>query len=669
MRTAPEPQKKNKAIKKVIVDQRRKERDAMRKREKAHGERHIAAGHRAEEIFAKRADKSVAIAAANERFITSLFNNLRTSFAASIAVDEKLANKRPALSLEHSPAIDEKSSVAAGGMGMIAYTDFRTITMMVEDAIIPAYNGPVTEVEDFVVMARGVFHHEAGHVIHTTPLRDMGRAFDDTVRAGDNLDIEDRLAVFTGALDASGDPQAQTARYTKIHNMWNVLEDQRMESARVRDFPACQRYFEGLIYDLLTKDRDNDWWARSWLLLAGREYLPMDVWELSSKLVQADLDAAGWLAIVRQYKSATTPVELVTAIVEALEFTKDMEMPPSDSDMVGEHGEGDGSGSGGAGAGDKAEGGASENGDGSEGGTTGDGKGTPLEDPDTLNSGGSGTGDAYFSKKALTDAIKKMKVEANCDPADKGAIRAAIESSGNLGLEQYDGQTQAMGPNEESTAMALSTGIQRALETYVTQATPTWQWKTEEGVIDACSYRSREPGDLDYRMDMAGEAGAKLDLHVSVLADVSYSMASHMTQLSTMLLGMKLAVDELGIPSNFTIWSDDPANHAIYTNGPEHVIFPALGGTNPESALTDAIIRNVEERPHHLVLILTDGHWYNMDSVAPWRTSREQQFVVVKYGQGPREVHDADALVDLPELSMFPRLLEDALDRMLAKVV
>jgi hypothetical protein len=132
---------------------------------------------------------------------------------------------------------------------------------------------------------------------------------------------------------------------------------------------------------------------------------------------------------------------------------------------------------------------------------------------------------------------------------------------------------------------------------------------------------------------------------------------------------MKLACDELNIPNNFTIWSSGDENYRIYGDGPEEVTFPSLGGTDPTDALNDSVLQNEEDRPNHLFLVFTDGEWYGVDSVAPWRRTDDQQFVIVKFGQGPKHIHGADAIVELPTLSAFPELLRDALDTMLDGIV
>jgi len=675
MKTIPTPDPKAPAVAKMVRGTRRQERDRLRKAATAATKRDVAAAHAAQQMVAALNDPEQVKARTQRNFSSTLVEKLRTRLAAAISIEKALSDKHPALSIEAVHTLTNGGSLETGGMGVEAYTDFRSININIEEGAFPDPYGVGTEIVDFIATVRGVFHHEAGHILHTVPLRDLGRDFDDEVRDGQHVELNERLSALIGEAPVGMDPRDATHRYTAVHGVWNMIEDQRMESVRVRDFPACNRYFDHLVYDLLAKERDPQWWAKSWFLLAGREYLPLDIWDMSSHMFIRDADPLEWLTIVRDYKAATTTEGLIRGIVEAAEFMAENKVDADDGDaqdgQVGEHGQGQGNGTqqgdGRTGAGD----GASAPGDGSGGDNDKDGEGElrkPTEDPDTLDAG-QGVAGEYFSTTPMQDAIKKMKASESDELLHAPEVDGALEAAGYAGLRQYDGPTQPMAGYHLAEAQALATGIQQALETYVTQSTPTWQLDVEEGVLDPCAYRTREPGELNYNVGMDGSIGEVLDLHVSVLADVSYSMSSHMAQLSTMLLGMKLAVDELKISNNFTIWSDDPANHAIYTDGPEEVIFPALGGTDPSTALTDALVRNEEQRPHHLVLILTDGHWYNLDSVNQWRHSKEQQFIVVKWGQGPRDVHGADALIDLPKLTDFPKMLEDALDRMLASIV
>lgn len=648
------PKQKTKQQKKLISDARRRERDVSAKRKNALIDKERQGARSLAQANKQSRDPEVIKKQIKERYNTSLLNELRKRLASAASVD-------PALRANY-PAIDIRSSSVESEMGVEAYTDFRSITIKVDEARMPSPYGDPTALKDFVFAVKGLFHHEGGHIIHSWPLWDMWEGADQT--------FLDRAA------------KEGVTQYETLQQTWNAVEDQRMESARVRDFPAIQSYFEHMMGTFLLKERSDEFWEFSaWMLLGGREYLPAEVRGMAKASYQHDADK--WLGLVRAYKAAATKAELLDALLDCWLFMKEIgkAMPEGiDShDMAGMAIDGE----------QKAAASATKPGDGSEGTQKGAGKGkgtkgakkgsgpgngqpghdaeTPDEDPTELTAG-KGAGGAHFTKEALTDAIKQLTSQP-LSPADRDTLHTAMEQAAAPGLRSYDGQTEPMNAIEIGKATSLQNDLVRALETYVTRATPHWVNRTDEGILDPCAYRSREAGETDYNIGMAGEQGEVLDLHVSVLADVSYSMSSHMRQLSVSMLGMKYACDELKIPNNFTIWSDGANNFRIFEDGPEEVIFPTLGGTDPSMALDDAVVQNEQQRPNHLFLVFTDGEWYGVDSVAKWKNSDEQQFIIVKWGQGPRKIHGADAIVNLPRLDMFPDLLRDALDNMLDSIV
>jgi hypothetical protein len=649
------PKQKTKQQKKLISDARRRERDLSAKRKNALLDKDRE-GAKATAQAAKAArDPETIKKMVQERYSTSLINELRKRLASAVTVDSALR--------AYNPPIDLSVTTLHHETGVEAYTDFRSITLKIDEQRMPSPYGAPDALKEFMFAVKGMFHHEGGHIIHTWPLWDMWREADQ---------------VFLDRAKAEG-----VTQYATLQATWNAVEDQRMESARVRDFPAIQSYFEHMMGGFLLKERSDKFWEYSaWALLAGREYLPAAVRGVAKS--QFTADAEEWLRLVREYKAAKTRGELLDALLDCYLFNrKNGQQMPEGIDMHAIEGmatNGDqkalsaatkpGDGSEGSqtavGKGKGAEGGEGAEG-GSESGSEGDGDNAPEDDPTSITAG-RGEGDAHFTEKQLTDAIHKM-MSNPLSTADKDTLQKAMADATAPGLRSYDGQTQSMNAVEIGKAVALQNDLVRALETYVTRATPHWVHRTEDGVLDACAYRSREAGETDYNIGMAGEQGEVLDLHVSVLADVSYSMSSHMRQLSVSMLGMKYACDELNIPNNFTIWSDGAQNFRIYEDGPEEVIFPALGGTDPTVALDDAVVQNEEQRPNHLFLVFTDGAWYGVDSVGKWKNSDEQQFIIVKWGGGPRHIHGADAVVDLPSLDRFPDLLRDALDNMLDSIV
>ena len=640
----------NKQQRKALTEQRRKERDASGKRKKKWEQEERRAAHSAAQTHKQATDPALAKRRVEAQFTSNLLNELRTRLVGAISIEGPLYAVNPPLHLTFDHEVKSEA-------GVEAYTDFRTITLKVNEERVPSPYGDPSGLKDFVFSVKGLFHHEAGHILHSWPLWDMWR------EAEGSKGLDTWSINFFKRCDDLG-----VTGYQQLQQTWNGLEDQRMETARVRDFPVAQRYFEHMMGSFLLKQRSDEFWQFSaWALLAGREYLPAEIRQGAKEMFvpkakDPNATAEEWLDLVRAYKAASTKEELLDALLDAHEWliNHDEEMPQGMDDHDSE-----GTATNGA---QKAEGAATKPGEGEDGaGGTGEGTETPTEDPDVLTAG-RGAGGAHFTDKDFQDQIRSLK-NGELPQSDQGAVSNAMNTATNPGLRSYQGQTKPMSPTQVNEAIALQNGLTQALETYVTRATPHWVHRQDEGHLDPCAYRTREAGDTDYNIGMAGQQGEVLDLHVSVLADVSYSMSAHMPQLCTQLLGIKYACDELNIPSNFTLWSDAGENYRIYDSGPEEVVFPSLGGTNPTDALNDAVLQNEENRPNHLFLILTDGAWAGLDTILPWRKSNEQQFIIVKFGQGPHYIHGADALVDMPSLSKFPDLLRDALDNMLDAVV
>jgi len=646
MRSIPAPQKPSPAMKKLINKERRQYRDEIaRERQKAE-QRATEALKEKEQRLQKGTDED----RLRLGFAGSLTSRMTTTLRYAASVDPKLRGKGAAIDLDLQAA-----DGSLGETGWRAYTDFRKISISTEKGRVPdPISSPASDITAFLVGLRGLFHHEAGHCIYSMTPSSFFTEFNDSVRNGTaDQDVVDILKGVLGDMSTADD-------YAPLQYLWNVLEDQRMESARVRDFPACERYFDHLVYDFIAKDRDPEFWANSWTLFAGREYLPLDLWDMSSHMYIRDPQE--WLDIVRQYKSAVTVAEMMAAIAAAVvHLGTDGEGGVPDDRMPGEHSSGTGRSA-------PSDAGASVPGDGSGGaGDAGDPRGL-TDDPEYLTAG-LGSGGEYFTKKGFTDALTLLSRPEGVE--DREVLSKAMTDASRGGLPIYDGSTRPMTVEETRAAEACANGIQMALETHMTALTPTWVLRQEEGVIDPIDYRTRNAGEYTYHAAMSRDMVGEVDMHVSVLADVSGSMSSNMPQLSSQLLGFKLACDAMNIPSNFTLWSSVEQNYSVYQDGGEYVVYPAMGGTDPSDALDDAVLHNVEERDHHLVVILTDGEWYSVDSLEPWRTSSQQKFMVIQYGLSGtrRAIHGADYMFSISSLSEFPLLMERAMDGMIGEVV
>ena len=692
MKTLPAPNKPNKALKKTITARRRKERDNIKKRQKAADkkERDAARAWRTEQE-ARNNPRQI-----KERISQRFTKSLMKSLGEQIEAHMKL------FKLDKKYYVDFKASenYNVSAPPMSAYTDFKSISITLNEARMPDPFGTPEDKYNYVMSVKGIFHHEAGHLIHTVPFLELAHEWDGLVGGtchhnGGSLPASGRphnplvdgpasrdaeaAKQMQRFLDASNAPEglrplglSLERLYGPLHEMWNTLEDQRMESRRVLDFPAAKKYLTTMVSRfLLTSEAPME---RTWLLMAGRTYLPDEIRQMSKDAFP--LDAEEWLTIVNRYKAATTTKTLMSAVIDGYLWYHDSDsssaaMPDL---MGGEHGEPQRSATERPGLptnGDKAEEGAvTQDEEWAKAGKGGEDEGEGDSPPDLIDAG-RGEGDPKLTQEKFNNAIKQM---ANAPGlAEKAMMDAVMQDAGGEGLFDFDtvnqdsirGSAEDMTAEEVAAAGALVAGIEDALQVYVTANQPHWMNRQEDGVIEALEYRTREPGDLDYRRWFNGDDSEGFDIQVSVLADVSFSMQHHMRQLCVSLLAMKTACDNLGLDSTFSLWSDGSANYRIYERGPQNTVYPTLGGTNPTAAFNDMLTHNENNHEDHLVLVFTDGAWHGVDSVSRWRTAPNQRFVMVRFGGGG-QVHDMDEEFDIKALNELPDLLESSLEALMS---
>jgi hypothetical protein len=155
---------------------------------------------------------------------------------------------------------------------------------------------------------RGLAYHEGGHCRWTMPFRQLVEAAGLTYLARD---------------------------HNGFHQAWNMLEDQRMETAVVSDSPRKAAYLTPVIMTEMTDTVSNA--AANWPLLIWRKYLPTKIVRGARKLfvykhTQRGLDgealAQAWEAVVTKYVMGDNAVTLWEAVVEAKALI-DITMPIS----------------------------------------------------------------------------------------------------------------------------------------------------------------------------------------------------------------------------------------------------------------------------------------------------------------------------------------------------
>lgn len=523
-----------------------------------------------------------------------------------------------------------------------AWTDHKSITIRFPENLFPADRTNNDALMDGIATLRGVFQHELGHIRFTVPFTDL--------KFGDDANIGDLVP-------------------SQLHWPWNCLEDQRMETAVVKGVPRLASYFTTMIVEHIVKGDGAD---RSWLLLAGRTYLPTVLRQQSRDLfvkVYGESLAQRWEAEVQTYIGATTHAELRASVIRAhallSEIMSDLPEPsidehwgeggiadPSDgaSDVdnddldKGESGDGEGTGeeSNGDASDDEGAGngesdaesdkdgeagdgttssndGDESNDSGSEGKST-DADGADSDQDDEARSSGNGATTGSLDTDNLREEMKRTMREVmdeatqdiRQDDINNDILKDANQLTNDTGSIPFlTGHSYPMPADMQAEAEALAVGMENALNDFVTASQPVWMSHQEHGIIDPIAFRTKSVGDMDYRRGLTGDFTEGLDIHVSLLCDASVSMQGDpMEALSKVIYATSKACDNLGIGLTTTLWSSDSDTYRI---SPEDVgtptLYETLGGTNPTDALDDLDSHDIGNVENHLVIIFTDGDW------------------------------------------------------------
>lgn len=722
----------------AVTRQRRKAAEAAREMEQQRIERERQAAldelRRAEQVYKESAE------VAQQKFANALFKSIVAGQTAVLR----------AWGMDHGVKCRTHRD-----KGVAAWTDFKDVHCYWPEKDIP-HRDQFVAVADCIAQIKGVMQHEFGHLRFTTSWAEVN--------------------------DNAKYPKRHVGDEHHMMTCWNMLEDERMETCVVNAVPRIGRYFGTMVANVILGNTDM---RQSWLMLAGREYLPLNVLEQSYDLFdawaagQGFKDAADtWYDLVQDYKSASTHQQIMDAVANAYDYIKalgatipdtvdthdqqdenetgndpadsaqqsgtildlfkdrksngkakksDKPQPPqgksdkSDKPAPSngkpekgedEDGEGQGSGKGdesdeegqGQGQGDESGeddsqdqgngGGESDdysNADDSAGNSgQSDGSEYDVEDMDYSEQDApsqSNTGDGPHQRQTeqqLQESLADMRDEFQESIRNDADVMEmqwnAQDMSDGDGLPEYDGSgAEVMSAELQANAQGVAIGIKEALNSFLTESAPYWHNRQEEGVIDPLAYRTKQPGDRDFRRQLVGEMNQGLDVHVSMLCDVSGSMGGWygrteqppIQALSEALYAVALACDEMGIGRTFTLWSSGNQYYSVHPQGqePTPMLWPAMGGTDPTPALDDLVNHNPEGAGNHLVLIFTDGAWMgNFPSLQRWG-GEGRRIVLVRYGTYEGEVQTdmgADEHIQINDVASLPEKLTLALMDILA---
>ncbi len=566
-----------------------------------------------------------------------------------------------------------------------AWTDFKKIHIGWPEHQFPKWSD-TKGARRLVSNIKGVMQHEMGHLRFTTPFKQI-------------IDKGDISVMAT----------TRSMRMDLVQRCWNMLEDQRMESLVVERSPAIGQYFGIMVTDVCL---GNAYMDQSWLMLAGRTYLPKQVLRISYQMFdqfcfdQGINDGAKkWFNLVQQYCAADTEKKIAQATIAAYEFIRlcranipdnphpettydndvkprntvrppsdvlDMfdETPPPPSKKSDERGESSGD--------TKSE---DQDGEGEEGESSeeeGDGKGASDSQSDPTSPGQSdtgandGTNSGTPTEQDLIDALEETRSsyqDSVLKDDDVNQVvretREGISTASTSGLPDWNGTPPDLSADLIDKSKKVARGIEDALNTFLTEASPMWMPREERGVINPFLYRTKQVGDLDYRRRWDDHGNSGLNVHVSMLSDISGSMSgAPMVALSGAVYATALACQQVGIGSTFTLWSTQGGDYRIYRNGITPSLWSAQGGTDPLRALDDLDTHNPEGAEHHLVVIFTDGAWAsNFPSLRQW-DAPNRHTVLVRYGSYDGAIQKdmgAHRHISISNIDDLPKHLTDAL--------
>jgi len=674
----PKHLKPQRGLGKEITAQRRKQRDALRRQRENYKQESMAKAR--EELSRRQQVQST------PPFVKSIMASVadnQTAFMRSMGL-------RQFITAESGWYYND----------LRAWTDFRRIFVHYPTSGMPDGSNRLDTL-DTIADLRGIIQHEIGHIRFTVPFPEL------IEKAG--------VAEY---VEASGKKA--------FHTAWNILEDQRMETLVVNAVPRIASYFTKMIYKhIVTGDMDH-----AWLLLAGRTYLPDDLRIKAHQHFDLNHPSHGvtpfskrWYDIVKRYKQATTAGDMWDEVVQAKLFL-DQVLPNEHVDCGTEHrdrqnrwsldpeddtettggspsnacGDEDDSvedtigQSGGNPDGDSDE----DTGDNDGNGQTHDGDGDAIDatgedgtadksgdtasnnnvnsDTDTPSPNVGGGVSVDKQREQLENSIRdqiqeqndKITLDHRADVENQQMMASANTRSHGMGLPELSNSGFHMTDEQLDNAHKITVGIQTALTELETASQPAWHSRQDAGVLDALAYRTKQVGSLDYHRRLDGDANAGIDLHVSVLADVSGSMTGPpIRDLSVSMYAMRMACDNLGIGTSFTLWSGPRDAGRIWRHSePVPIVWDANGGTDPTYALDDLENHNEEDASHHLVIIFTDGLWGRDFDLTRWGTDNRYIMLCVLGMDSEWMRYRADATFTIESCLELPNKLVDGIKQL-----
>lgn len=547
---------------------------------------------------------------------------------------------------------DKNTSVAS------AMTDFSSININVN---LDNYNADDRHrLASLIHMTKGLVYHEGGHIKWTTP--------------------------FPKLVELSGRDDISISSRYRLTRAWNVLEDQRMETAMCTISPVMGKYFTNIVLNVVLNLSDM---GANWPWIAGRTYLPSDIRQIIRDAAE-ERDQHGIVdqltACVMGYRRSKCPKEMLNYVIqfssllelwgssprgadlhnwEYSETFQDSPAPDSIPDVDDYPSEKPSPGV--TRPTKEAPADSAEDTDDNAKPDTEKPKDSPSAGTGAPASGGNVTPSVEEEdrkqEKQLTERIAE-EVNKNIQNVKEDEIDDFIstvnEHSAKVVLT--DPTINTMNEYETSETTKVANSMVSVLEKLVVHVEPTWHSHMEEGVLDPTLFKLREPGDTNFWSGLDGNGNNGHDLALSVLVDSSGSMINQMNKASISAIGIRKACEMLGIPCTVTTFNDDVYMVADATEDVGYIKMSATGGTSVMNAMM-ALEEQRQGKTYHLVVILTDGEWSDVTDTRMW-SSPTRSITIVGLGYG-MEAHvsnkGADHWMVINDLMDLPNIVTDSL--------
>lgn len=508
----------------------------------------------------------------------------------------------------------------------------------------------------------GLLCHEMGHVVYTVPFEQLKKMYEWECPLG------------------GGFPMMSNG----MHEAWNILEDQRMEMAMINESPVMGSHIMTNVLQTL-KQIPAENVHTIWPHLIGRTWLPNDVrwhfyesyvnttgfgtygsWEVEGDdgTMRNVRDAVEWASIgadiVQEYMEASGPITMAHAVIKFSKWynrhtgdltdTSQAEVSttrPSLDDR-------------------RAEEPMRPN----ENLEKMQKSAQPLDGEQDLTPTPAAKNDPEATPQQKQTAIEKAidddeDLSKALQPGKSQRqefTQQACRSVGGDDTVAAAGSVQVMSTDDVAEAKLLAAPLTEALRVRIGHAAPQWRQRQTTGILNPVQYRTRRPGDREYRRNYADNGNPGSDLAVTLLLDSSISMDGEgVRNCGIVGLAAGMACEEVGVRYEAISWNTDYGTIHAHDAELREVYPRSEGGTEPSKALDYVWRADIPQQ--HLVILMTDGEFsptFNRKGFEQWVWDDNVHLIGLEYNKKGEAIEknnwgnvDHHVITDLAEIPLL----------------